>query len=530
MNPETDGIDKFCDFQLGTSQSLSEVTLREIAYNFQSFKNFLVNTCWITEKDIPAIEYIINEKDSFIKDKMCNFMPELYVGLKKSNIDDDTIYSFIWPELVKNYARIVDNEGAVLSAYLIKSIIDRNDTHEISHVSNLLEKFDEKICLNWLNGLSIDEIKEILRILINYYNKYICEHDNDEDNWFKDWYKEDLKCSERELWSLEVINFENSKNQTDFLEQRISYYLQQYSEISSKDIESKDYLTKKIFWGNHKHHEMNWLINVNDVKFSRNLFFELLEYPEFYKKLMQNLDKFLLEHLDYRYFFDLIIKRKNVSELKTLESSIDDFKWLEDEDYIKLYLSLYPERKSETSDLESSQFILKCFSSQIESMKKIEIGNNSGKLLDYYTGEEEDFEERLKSKEIREFDRLKRELKDFIDLIKTTKYWTEDICRTCYEELARRNDWHFIIPNYAMWYFNQIMEDEILMDISEPNEKTHIIREYLPIFQLEKIREYDDKILAGWNISLTPIYNCLKLKENRETLYRGWRWKINIDL
>ena len=68
------------------------------------------------------------------------------------------------------------------------------------------------------------------------------------------------------------------------------------------------------------------------------------------------------------------------------------------------------------------------------------------------------------------------------------------------------------------------------MDISESNKKTHIIREYLPIFQLGKIREYDDKILAGWNISLTPIYNCLKLQENRETLYRGWRWKINIDL
>ena len=122
MHLDTNETRDLNKYNWGRSQWLSMNTCSEIADNFESFKNFLIDTCWVPEKHIPAIEYIISEKDSFIKSEICNLMPELYVRLKNFNIDDNTIYSFLWPVLIENYAWIVDNEEAVLSAYLIKSI------------------------------------------------------------------------------------------------------------------------------------------------------------------------------------------------------------------------------------------------------------------------------------------------------------------------------------------------------------------------------------------------------------------------
>ena len=474
---------------------------KKFADSLFSFENFL-KTKWVSEKEINKINNIIKHIWA------CSYIPELWEKLEKSWYDNDFIYSIIEPKLIEEYARKVDKDGTILSSYLINRIISSKDAHMISHVKSLLDKSDDKISHNWLNWLNIDEIKEILEMLINYYNNYI--NSWSEGDFFIDSYREYVNNLNLVRWSLLAAEcFECSDNPRDYLEWRIKYYLSEYwKEQGCWEWSKKDYLYRIIFGGNEERGNRDWLLNIyrqKDSKYSKDLFLELKKYPEIYDIIISYLKIFEIDSQDKKYFFDEMMINTDGKEdlLERIKDSIDNFEWLIDSDYINLYLSLYPKRKIEILEWNPTSFIHECVS-KIWSM------------------DEHEFE-------------------DFVDLIKTTQYWTENISKICYNGLKSKWMRNYIMENYAMWYFPVISENLLFNDLYNSNlddyKKTILICQYLPLFQPKNHiinNEWENsnqiyKIINKGNypIDLDCIRTCYKLMENRETLKKWLRWRIS---
>ena len=150
--------------------------------------------------------------------------------------------------------------------------------------------------------------------------------------------------------------------------------------------------------------------------------------------------------------------------------------------------------------------------------------NNGWKLVNWQNSEERDeFFAHQSRYEKEEIEKLKRELRDFIDLMKTTQYWG-DVCGMCYREEERIDDWYYIMRDYAMWYFLPVIEEKDLYDRLVSSEKEYYVGQYLPVFSWETVKDY--KIPDNANFTYYNI-ECCEMLKNRLRLGKGERWRIH---
>jgi len=479
---------------------------------------------WLSPQDIYELikEYLLKEYAKSIKEgwKLSEyFANEIISSWDKANIDCvlENLKNTQEYDNKKKITSILEKLRNFYENYRESIVIGVNQENEPDDIKKLdTKKLSNR---NWIELRDIEiKLFDILRI------KYVLSWEErnmfNEDEYRKGYeeivlrglnenveYLQELARLEEEIDNnTKLINELRKKELTVDIATKISDIEKIDRELREKAREINNYLSEPV-WGilNRVDYDVgrpHWDV---EIKFSEKLFLELKKYKWFYDVLIEKNDKFDIDKKTRVDFFNTLLEwdYKNGIEdqkdlLERIWKNIDHFKWLDDEQYIDLFFALHPDLNDTAKGVEEN--VLHCINI-IRSMK---------------------------------WD----EFEDFINLIKTTTYWTDDVSEECYDVAKLRWMWDFIMDNYAMWYFKSIKSEELMKDLNWAENIDGLVDEryikdmvwryklkYLPVFKW-LVSEGD---LKSKEIPIKEIARCHELMRNRNDLKSGWRWRVNPE-
>ena len=404
----------------------------EIGKTVQSLEDFL-RSKWVPEDGIAAV-WCLDE------DKL-----ELFSYLKQKWNNMDKIYKqVIKPYIIQEY-RLTIQDGWLFSKYWNDQILESNKSGDIGTILYRLSKNP-----HW-TWLTYEETKELLDRLREYYLKRFEFMEKNRDKFNK-------------------IDMSNIKQCLRKIERLYS---------NEKDIETglRDSLSEfENGWDGFAHFVSGKIqLLQKNIKLSRDLFQRLLNYPVFYNELIGKVDCFDIEAQDYKNLFWKVLEHANKLDiinkerlLDRLHDYLDSFEWLEDSDYINLYLCLHPKKIDEGPKKRTSFFSRK-------NRKDWENGEITA---------DEEMSYRINN--ISKIDSIK----DFVDLIKNTSYWTEDLSKKIFDLLIERKNWYVILENYEC--FSSYISKQDLFDALYNDGNKYDLLGWLPFFDNVDENKLDD--------------------------------------
>jgi len=439
------------------------------------FETYLENQ-WISEPDIKVItEAVKSENNEDISEdlELLRVLTETWYEL------DDSIYKFsIKPKLEEAYVNSIENNWP-LSKYWNLQVLDTWSDQDIywekrnmieTLLTILLKKINEEPSL--LSDYNLD--KEYTQNLVKSL-KHIRDVLNDRSykpvrflytdrkfSTMRDYieHKELIRIIEvlleklKNRWNIEESSPNDNENDEIYIEEqnsKLNDYLTLldiiYFDFSRGEMD-REYFNgeiKKLKWGIESLMEA---LSERKGKIRRDLFNKIIRYPDFYEIIIDNIWVFDINTQDLEDFVASLLKVNRLTEqkkakiLEYLMKKIDNFRWLDnaklhDLYYMELYFAFYP----------------------IEVL-----GDNAPN--DYLDDRIKYCIKNLKNME-RERGYLEWEFKDFVNLLKTTKYRTPENRKACYREAKRRGEIEFIFDNYALWYFTEEeVTEKALFDLS----------------------------------------------------------------
>lgn len=488
---------------LDGSAEQKKQTVEDALLNILTFFEGFLKSQGIPEQDIKVINEVIKNGNN----EYVGSILELLEKLEESWIElNDNIYKIsIEPILVEEYVNSIEN-GWSLSGYWNDKVLETWSDRDIfkekrNGIKTLLTRLLKNLNENWSELSDYNKDNEItencvkrLKHIKDILNKHVYKperylYTGREFNTMRDYVenKELIRIIETLLeklksrWNIKESSSNDNEMYTDEQNSKLNDYLKlldiMYDDLllNKRDQEYSYGQIKRLQWPIKSLLES---LSERKGKISRDLFDRISHYPEFYEIIIDNIWVFQIDSDDLEGFFASLLRgerftnqKKAEKTLEYLKSKIDNFSWLDNAElpdlyYMELYFALYPiEGLGDDAPKDAS----------LEERIEYCINN-------------------LKNME-RERGLFKTEFKDFVDLLKTTRYWTPSNRNACYNEAKKRRKIEFIFDNYALWYFLWATTEKILYKLF-PDCSLY----YLPLFT-------DPTIISTINSSLSKRGN-----------------------